>query len=164
MGGNWPKWLPTLVLLGLVFLFMVFAGVQYQGQEVVQPVPYSRVKALITQGEVTSVTLRGNRLTGTLKSPVPLVEGQKPVESFASEVPAFGDPALLPALEKHDVQPDRAPERAGRLVVPASCSGACCWRSTCGSGTACTATSPGGLGGMGGGGGLQDFLGGRTRR
>ncbi len=74
--------------------------------------PYSRVKALLTQGEVTSVTLRGNRLTGTLKSPVPLVEGQKPVKSFVSEVPAFGDPELLPAFEKSGVQVTVLPAEA----------------------------------------------------
>jgi cell division protease FtsH len=52
---------------------------------------------------VASVTLKGNRLTGKLRAPVAMVPGGRPVASFTTEVPSFGDPALLPALEKANV-------------------------------------------------------------
>jgi cell division protease FtsH len=102
--GPLTKWLPTLVLLAVVVLFGLFVGLQQPTQETAQPIPYTRAKALIAQGAVDSVTLRGTRLTGVFKSPVPLSEGQPSVTAFDTEIPAVGDPTLLPALENAGVQ------------------------------------------------------------
>jgi cell division protease FtsH len=102
--GPLTKWLPTLVLLAVVVLFGLFVGLQQPTEEAAQPIPYTRAKTLIAEGAVDSVTLRGTRLTGTFKTPVPLSEGQPSVTAFATEIPAVGDPTLLPALETAGVQ------------------------------------------------------------
>jgi len=100
--NSWPKWLPTLVLVGLVLLFALFVGVQWPGRDGTAPVAvaYTEFKSFVTANTVESVTLKGNRLTGRLRGPVPLGEARRVGRDFATEVPSFGDPALLPALEK----------------------------------------------------------------
>jgi cell division protease FtsH len=102
--GPLTKWLPTLVLIAVVVLFGVFVGLQQPTRDTPQPIPYTRAKALIAEGAVDSVTLRGTRITGTFKTPVPLSEGQPSVTAFDTEIPAVGDPTLLPALENAGVQ------------------------------------------------------------
>ena len=103
--NKWPKWLPTLVLIGLVLLFALFVGVQWRGTGEQGPVsvPYTQFKTYIAQNSLERVTLKGNRLTGSLRVAVPLGERGKVARVFTTEVPSFGDPALLPALEKAGV-------------------------------------------------------------
>jgi cell division protease FtsH len=113
---NWPKWLPTLVLVGLVLLFALFAGLQWPGPDDGRPVsvPYTEFKSFVAANTVERVILKGNRLTGRLRGPVPLGEARQLGRDFATEVPSFGDPALLPALEKAAVPVTVAPaEDAG---------------------------------------------------
>ncbi|MDX1483896.1 MAG: ATP-dependent zinc metalloprotease FtsH [Alphaproteobacteria bacterium] len=112
----WPKWLPALVLVGLLVLFALFAGVQWPARQGAAPVdiPYTEFKGLVAENQVQAVTLKGNRLTGRLRGPRPLGPGGRVSEGFATEVPSFGDPALLPALEKAAVPVTVAPaEEAG---------------------------------------------------
>ena len=103
--NNWPKWLPTLVLIGLVFLFAVFAGFQWpgRGDSGLVTVPYTEFKAYISQNAVEQVTLKGNRLTGRLRAAKPIGPRAKVSRVFSTEVPSFGDPALLPSLERAGV-------------------------------------------------------------
>ncbi len=101
MMNNWPKWLPAVVLIGLVLLFALFAGVQWPGRGAPDPVsvPYTQFKAYIGQNTVEKVTLKGSRLTVRLRAAIPVGETGKVARVFITEVPSFGDPALLPALE-----------------------------------------------------------------
>ncbi|MFM2130359.1 MAG: hypothetical protein RL477_1905 [Pseudomonadota bacterium] len=111
---KFTKWLPTLVLMGVVVLFAVFAGLQYPAREDIAVVPYTRAKALIGEGAVSDATLRGSRLALTLKSPLQLAEGQPATRILVAEIPSVGDPGLLPALEQAGVQLTALPgEEAG---------------------------------------------------
>ncbi len=113
--GPYAKWLPTLVLLGAVLLFAAFAALQYPSErETARPIPYSQVKALVAEGAVAAVSLRGNRIEGHLREPAAIGEGGGMVAAFSSDVPAFGDPELLPALEAAGVRVDvQSVEEAG---------------------------------------------------
>lgn len=117
--GSFTKWLPTLVLIGVGVLFAVFVGLQYPAQEQVPSIPYSRAKALVVEGAVESVVLRGNRLGGQLKSLTSFTENQPASKLFRSEIPAVGDPGLLPALELAGVQVTALPveEASGWRVL-----------------------------------------------
>ncbi|MDH3242622.1 MAG: ATP-dependent zinc metalloprotease FtsH [Alphaproteobacteria bacterium] len=119
--NGWPKWLPAVVLVGLVLLFALFAGVQWPGagSGTSQAIPYTEFKSHLAANRVASVTLKGNRLTGKLRAPAAATPGGQPVTTFVTEVPSFGDPALLPALEKADVPITVAPaeESGGWRIV-----------------------------------------------
>ena len=117
--GPLTKWLPTLVLIGVALLFAVFVGLQYPAQEQVTTIPYTRAKSLIAEGAVNTATLRGNRLAGVLKAPVQFAEGRPTVQAFVTDIPAVGDPGLLPALEKAGVQVTALPgeEASGWRVI-----------------------------------------------
>ncbi len=120
--SNWPKWLPTAALVGLVVLFGLFVGLQMPGRggTAAIGVPYTEFKSFVTAKAVESVILKGNQLTGRLVRPAPLGEAGQAGRHFVTEVPSFGDPALLPMLEKADVPVTVAPaEEAGgwRILV-----------------------------------------------
>ncbi len=102
--SNMGKWLPTLILVCVAVLFFALIGTQYPTVEAPTALSYSRAKVLIGEGAVTSLTMRGNRLSGRLRVARPLTEGGPPVNSFRTEVPAIGDPTLLPAIEQANVQ------------------------------------------------------------
>jgi cell division protease FtsH len=112
----WPKWLPAAVLVGLILLFALFAGVQWPGRQAPETVTisYTQFKSELAANRVARVTLKGNRLTGQMQSPAPLGPQGRVTDRFATEVPSFGDPALLPALEQAGVPVTVAPvEEAG---------------------------------------------------
>ena len=103
--SNMGKWLPTLILVCVAVLFFALIGIQYPTTtEAPVAVSYSRAKLLIGEGTVTSLTMRGNQLSGQLRAPRPLTDGGPPVSKFRTEVPVIGDPALLPAIEQAGVQ------------------------------------------------------------
>ncbi len=102
--SNMGKWLPTLILVFVAVLFFALIGTQYPTAEAPTAVSYSRAKMLIGEGAVTSLTMRGNQLSGQLRAARPLTEGGPTVKVFRSEVPVIGDPTLLPAIEQAGVQ------------------------------------------------------------
>jgi cell division protease FtsH len=112
--NNWPKWLPALVLVGLVVLFALFAGVQWPMPNGSRPatVPYTQFKSYVGNNSVETVTLKGNRLTVRLRAAVPIGEKGKVTRVFVTEVPSFGDPSLLPALERAAVSVTVLPAEA----------------------------------------------------
>ena len=63
--SNMGKWLPTLILVCVAVLFFALIGIQYPTTtEAPVAVSYSRAKLLIGEGAVTSLTMRGNQLSG----------------------------------------------------------------------------------------------------
>ncbi|HSR54614.1 MAG TPA: ATP-dependent metallopeptidase FtsH/Yme1/Tma family protein, partial [Alphaproteobacteria bacterium] len=110
--NSWPKWVPAAVLVGLVLLFALFAGVQWPGArpDATVNIPYTEFKSHLDANEVTAVTLKGNRLSGQTRSQVPLGPRGQMGRNFATEVPSFGDPTLLPALEDAGVPVTVTPE------------------------------------------------------
>jgi cell division protease FtsH len=67
-------------------------------------ISYTQFKALVEQDKVAEARLRGHELQGKLREPAPLGPKGESGERFLTHVPAFGDEALLPALERHGVQ------------------------------------------------------------
>ena len=99
---KWPKKMPFALVIGAIILALLLAMPQPRsaaGPEI----PYSEFKTLLGKGEVAEITLAGDRATGTLKRALPLAPDDRPVERFITRIPAFGDPELLPALEKEGV-------------------------------------------------------------
>ena len=97
-----PKWLPY-VLIGLILL-LVFSAVRPGPTTDGLEVSYSEFKQLITDRQVTSVTLSGEAVEATLKSGRPLGSSGAMTDRVASQVPSFGDPELLPLLEAAEVE------------------------------------------------------------
>ncbi|MHA1536968.1 MAG: ATP-dependent zinc metalloprotease FtsH [Alphaproteobacteria bacterium] len=98
------KWLiPALLLMVLVagLVFLRQAGTPAPAH---QDIAYSEFKALIQAGEIEAVLLKGGLATASLRRPKSFVAGAKPVTRVRARVPAMGDPALLPALEKAKVK------------------------------------------------------------
>jgi len=72
------------------------------------PVSYSQLRQEIASDNVLDVTMQGRDIRGTLREPIPQVQGGDTVlvTRFLSTVPALGDDALLPLLLERDVQVD----------------------------------------------------------
>ncbi|MDX1606308.1 MAG: ATP-dependent metallopeptidase FtsH/Yme1/Tma family protein, partial [Candidatus Competibacterales bacterium] len=58
-------WYFVLALIGVMFLQDIWTRMQQ-----VEPLPYSRFEQLLEQGEIKSVTIRGEYFTGQLQSPI----------------------------------------------------------------------------------------------
>lgn len=69
---------------------------------------YSNFLQQVRDGNVTSVTMEGQRISGEFKEPVapPTEQGTngEPVEQFTSTLPVIGDERLLPLLEENGVE------------------------------------------------------------
>ncbi len=102
--NKWPKWLPTFLLIAVVLLFLLFAGVQMPERQATVEIPYTSFKALVAEKAVKKIELKGNSITGELRQPQPLGPDESESIHFRTQVPAFGDPELLPALEVSSVQ------------------------------------------------------------
>jgi cell division protease FtsH len=76
------------------------------------PVSYSQLRQEIGSDNVVDVTMQGRDVSGTLREPIPQVQGSDTVlvTRFLSTLPALGDDALLPLLLEHDVEVDVVPE------------------------------------------------------
>jgi cell division protease FtsH len=92
-------WLLLLLLLLLPAIWL--AGPVEVG---VFEISYTRLKALVDQGEVAEVTLRGENVEGRLKRSLPLGPAQEPGERFRARLPDFGDESLLGLLERTEVE------------------------------------------------------------
>jgi cell division protease FtsH len=93
-----PLWLLGLVVVGLV----VFGVVDSLGRTA--PISYSNFLDQLDAGNVASVTFAGTEIDGRFKHAVADTASKgKAQESFRSQVPAFGDPTLLPELRKEHV-------------------------------------------------------------
>ena len=99
MGLRPFAWLLLLLLLLLPALWMAVppATGLYE-------ISYTRFKALVEQGDVAEVTLRGGTVDGLLKRPLPLGPAQEETDRIRTRVPAFGDESFLELLEKGGVE------------------------------------------------------------
>lgn len=104
-GTGFPSWLPLVVLAALAVMFALFASLQFPDREngAREVLPYTEFKTLLAENAVASVTLRGHRIEAELTGPRPLGPAGQLTRSIATEVPAFGDPELLPVLERSGV-------------------------------------------------------------
>ncbi len=110
-----PRWLPVVIVATVVFgliLYSIGPRAPVAGPRPL--IPYSEFKALLDRGEVAELTLKGDSAEGVLKRELRLGAAQRPTQHFRTRVPAFGDTALLPALEGKDVVVNVGkPEEAG---------------------------------------------------
>ncbi|MBI4185072.1 MAG: ATP-dependent zinc metalloprotease FtsH [Proteobacteria bacterium] len=98
-----PRWASTAILLGLLLLVILLGRFAPEPGTVAE-VPYTSFKALLAERTVDRIVLRGDDVEGHLVQPRALKGTLAPVERFRTRVPAFGDPELLPALEKAGVE------------------------------------------------------------
>jgi len=98
-----PRWLPLAVLALLVVLVLFYGG-REQAQPGATTIAYSEFKDLVADGKVAEITLKGNEARGQLKRKLPLGPQHVETDRFATNIPGFGDPELLPALEEHKVE------------------------------------------------------------
>ena len=90
--------------LGLMLLLFLFYFGSYL-QPHVPEISYSAFRNQLTEGNVTSVTVQEDKLTGSLKKPMALGSGENKlqIKQFRTILPSFGDPKLLSLLEKNKV-------------------------------------------------------------
>lgn len=118
-------WKPLLMTAMLVLLLNLFYGaIVKQTAERGVEISYSRFKDELAAGNVKKVTLRGNNAKGELRAPVklpPAVPDQKvgaaPVATtlFTCNLPAMGDPSLLPELFNKKVEVTVIPAEGSAL-------------------------------------------------
>ncbi|MDH3475281.1 MAG: ATP-dependent zinc metalloprotease FtsH [Rhodospirillales bacterium] len=100
---QFPKWLPFVLIAATVGL-LVLASLQEPPPVGPARISYSDFKARVAAGEVTEVVLRGEEAEGLLAPVSGAAEETAAAERVVTQIPAFGDPDLLPLLEAHDVE------------------------------------------------------------
>jgi cell division protease FtsH len=78
-----------------------------------QSISYSKFKTEVNEGNVASVTIRGQEITGKLKASQTYQRPDDQVVSyttFSTYVPTFGDEELLPTLLEQDVEVQSEPQ------------------------------------------------------
>ena len=98
-----PTWLPFLILIVLALL-AINMGPMGDRTAPWSEIAYSRFKTLVAEGEIDKVVLHGDIVEGRFAEPLVLDESGTSVHGFRTRVPAFGDPELLPALERAGVE------------------------------------------------------------
>jgi hypothetical protein len=97
-----PVWLVAIAAV----LLVIFAIVEMGGGPAATP--YGAFLDQLDAGNVASVTFRGTEIDGRFKHPVgdAVSNGRPQRETFRSQVPDFGDSALIAALHKQRVAID----------------------------------------------------------
>ena len=97
------QWITNAILI-LVMIALYFFVTQRPVTEPAYEIPYSEFKARLHQGELASVTLRGNRAEGTLVQATSIGPKNQMSRYFKTRIPEIGDDSLLPALEAQRVE------------------------------------------------------------
>ncbi|WP_064609503.1 ATP-dependent zinc metalloprotease FtsH [Photobacterium sp. J15] len=92
---NWI--INAVLILGLIIFYFLLTNDSAKSPS--EAVPYSEFKALLTDGKVASVTLRGNKAEVTLLQEEPIGPQKTLSRKFETRIPDIGDESLLPALE-----------------------------------------------------------------
>ncbi|MDP6346282.1 MAG: ATP-dependent metallopeptidase FtsH/Yme1/Tma family protein, partial [Alphaproteobacteria bacterium] len=110
-----PRWLPLVaVIVAVLVVSSLFAsGPRRDGVEVA----YSRFKELLSDGEIAHVELQGNAVTARLSQPMALGPGGQPSQQLSTNIPAFGDPKLMPLLEQQGVEVISRPDADGAGAI-----------------------------------------------
>jgi len=109
------NWIINAILIISMIAFY-FALTQKLATEPVFDIPYSQFKQLLNEGELESVTLRGNKVEGILFQPKSIGPQKEMGKLFKTRIPNIGDESLLPALETQHVEVKVfAPEAEGGI-------------------------------------------------
>lgn len=70
-----------------------------------EDISYTQFKEKVRQGQVSTITMKGDQIKGKLKEPIETGPEKSPVkiEHFKTVLPSVDDPELMDLLEKHDV-------------------------------------------------------------
>jgi len=113
-----PIWVALLAVFGLLLLGMAIFSVSAPDRVRFPEIPYSEFKKHLAAGEVAELELKGSRARGDLKRELPLGPAGALTHGFRTQVPAIGDPELLPALEKAGVVLKvEEPEQGGSILM-----------------------------------------------
>jgi len=106
-GRVWYLRPPVWILAAVLAAIAVFVVVEMPSKA--PAISYGDFFDQLEAGNVAGVTFTGTQIDGSFKKAVePAAGGTKPQTTFTSELPDFGDPALLPALRKERVVIDVA--------------------------------------------------------
>ncbi|MFZ5535893.1 MAG: ATP-dependent zinc metalloprotease FtsH [Pseudomonadota bacterium] len=97
-----PRWMNYLAL-ALLLLALAWLIMRPPPLEPVQAVPYTQFKALVREGAMTEVSLRGKVAQGRLATPRPLGPQGALIQKVSTRLPDLGDDTLLPLLEEKGV-------------------------------------------------------------
>lgn len=154
---DWKPHLFKLAALVLVLVTILSLSRLLPGTDTRVVRSYTDFKALVAEGQVKSVTFRGERIEGLLRTASTGPSGA--TSAFLSYVPPTGDPALLDALQEAGVEVQSRPAEEGSWLVSLLP-----WLLILGfwffMWSRMSGAMPGGLGGRGGAG---DFLRGRMK-
>lgn len=106
-GSQWQVW----ALVGFLLLTILLSSVFLESGQVQTAVPYSTVKQMIRDGEITSADLQEHAIVVAKDS-----TGAAGDEVFRAVIPPQGDPELLPLLEERGVE-TWADEPAGVSIL-----------------------------------------------
>ncbi len=96
---NWRLLIPLVLIFFLLPMLINVFQTGARGEEI----SYTRFRQLVEQRQVRSVTIQGDRITGTAADqPVPTGIGGR--TGYITYVPRFGDPELLPLLRENNVE------------------------------------------------------------
>ena len=98
-----PKWLPFLLIVGAVVAWLTFIGVQPASDAVVE-VPYSRLKALISENAVERLTFRGETVEAALIGSTVVGPDGRQSDRLVARIPTLVDDTLIPLLDAHAVE------------------------------------------------------------
>lgn len=98
--GNWWK-------IFFVFILIYFLGTLFlrNFNDNSTGIPYSEFKQQVSQKKITSVTIKGQGITGKFRTPYKKVEGKDTASFnyFSTTMPDIKDPGMLKSLENNNV-------------------------------------------------------------
>ena len=95
---------PRHIWISLLWIFLI-AYLLTRGCSGLPQIPYTQFKANLKEGNVQSVQVKGDRVTGQFSEPVPVGEGEDAPQTsqFMTYLPSFGDSELMTLLEEQNV-------------------------------------------------------------
>ncbi|MEJ2366993.1 MAG: ATP-dependent zinc metalloprotease FtsH [Acidobacteriota bacterium] len=104
--GGLLFWL-ILLIIAVPWMLQSLSG-SLSGRE---KIPYSTFRSEVKQGQVATVTVKGQRLEGKLKTPAKVKLKDKSVTytTFLTYLPSFGDDSLMGLLQKKGVDVETEP-------------------------------------------------------
>lgn len=112
--NRYPPWLRyVLIALAIGLAYYWAFGPHTRMAEPRYNIAYSQFKTYVNQGQVSEVLIRGQEVTGSLKTPRPIGPQGQVAGNFRTRLPGFSDDTLIPALEAQQVKVTVAEAREG---------------------------------------------------